>query len=84
MDGYYGGFFTKFPNPPKIVVLEDNFDKDSIPLIASKICKFKDDLMEYVIFIFKYYGFNFTINSTQTIFEKYKNEETGKIDFNSI
>ena len=66
-----GTWTAGIPASPKITVLQEHIGNSFSLIIARNICKFKDELMDYVIFIFEYYGYNFKTESGETIFEKY-------------
>lgn len=66
------------PASPKITVLQEHFGTLSSSVIARDICKFKDELMDYVIFIFEYYGYTFETESGETIFEVCTKIQDGK------
>jgi hypothetical protein len=69
VSGAIGGFFIKLPDGlPNVVVLK--LEKAMIDVIKPKsdefsvinkiLCKYKDNLMDFIIYLFKYYGMELT------------------------
>lgn len=77
-----GAWAVGFSSPPQLLTLEDimrqngQISRDN----QRRMCKFKDHLLDYVMYIFSYYGMNFTDTTTsplQSIFISYGTAPNG-------
>jgi hypothetical protein len=76
----FGAWAAGFPSPPTLFTLEDIMRRKSEISRENqrRMCEFKDHLLDYVMYIFNYYGMNFTDTANnQSIFITYGTDPTG-------
>jgi hypothetical protein len=85
----WAAWFKSIPSLPEIVTINDIFLREGTRPSKRSVaiyCDYKDHLMDYIIFIFKYYGYSFTIKTdegkTEDIFQKYSDANGNISDAN--